>query len=150
MPAKKTKKKAPRFPIFGNRNTDFFISVVISTIFFLVVLTYQSFFFINPFSALTPWLAIEQTLSMVGWIFFIFVVPAMQLLRERFPVLEGLAFVSWVIWPAALILIHLSLLVTTGNAFLGYLVTYPIFFFTDLIAPTIYLFMWLVQRRLAK
>lgn len=150
MPAKKTKKKAQRFPIFGNRNTDFFISVVISTIFALVVLTYQSFFFINPFNALTPWLAIEQTLSMIGWVFFIFVIPLLQFFRERFEFLNGLTFVSWVIWPAALILIHLSLLVTTGNAFLGYLVTYPIFFFTDLIAPVIYLFMWLAQRRLDK
>ena len=150
MPAKKTKKKSQRFPIFGSRNTDFFISLVISTIFMLVVLTFPSFFFINPFNALTPWLVIEQLFSMVGWIFFIFVIPVVQFFRERFGFLKGLAFVSWVIWPAALILIHLSLLVTTGNAFLGYLVTYPIFFFTDLIAPVIYLFMWLNHRRSAK
>ena len=150
MPAKKTSKKAARFPLFGSRNTDFFISLVISTIFALVVLTYQSFFFINPFSALTPWLAGEQVFSMVGWVFFIFVAPVVQLFKDRFPVLEGLAFISWVLWPLALILIHLSLLVTTGNAFVGYLVTYPIFFFTDLIAPVIYLFMWLTQRRLKK
>ena len=150
MATKKTAKKAPRFPLFGNRNTDFFISLVISVVFALVVLTYSSFFFINPFSALTPWLAAEQVFSMVGWIFFIVVLPIAQFFRERARIVEGLVLISWVLWPAALILIHLSLLVTTGNAFLGYLVTYPIFFFTDLIAPVIYLLMWLTQKRLSK
>ena len=150
MATKQTTKKTSTFPIFGNRSTDFFISLTISVVFALVVLTYKSFFFINPFSALTPWLAGEQVFSMIGWIFFIFVLPLVQLFRNRFRILESLALVSWVLWPAALILIHLSLLVTTGNAFLDYLVTYPIFFFTDVIAPVIYLFMWLTQRRLRK
>ena len=144
--ATKKKTKSAKFPIFGNRNTDFFISVLISIVFILVVLTYNAFFFINPMNALTPWLAGEQVLSMIGWISFILVVPVIKFLGARTPSLRRIGLVSWLVWPAALILIHLSLWVTAGNPFLGYLVTYPIFFFTDVIAPLIYFLMWRNQK----
>jgi hypothetical protein len=150
MPASKKTKAKPKFQIFGNTSTDLFISSTISGVFLLVVLTFQSFYFINPFAALTPWLAFEQLLSTIGWVLFIVAMPVVQVLHNRHRVFQSLGLISFALYPVALILIHLSLWVTTGNAFVSYLGIYPIFFFTDLIAPTIYLFMWLAQRRLGK
>ena len=95
-------------------------------------------------------MAFEQLLSTIGWVLFIVAMPVVQVLRNRHRIFQSLGLVSFALYPVALILIHLSLWVTTGNAFVSYLGIYPIFFFTDLIAPTIYLFMWLAQRRLGK
>ena len=143
-------KAKPKFQIFGNVANDFFTSITISVVFLLVVLTYQNFYFINPFAAITPWLAFEQLLSTIGWVLFIVAMPVLQLLSNRHRVFQPLGLISFALYPVALILIHLSLWVTTGNAFVSYLGIYPIFFFTDIIAPAIYLFMWLAQRRISR
>jgi predicted membrane protein len=45
-------------------------------------------------------------------------------------------------WPAMLIAIRVLLLVETGDAYLNYLLTYPLFIFTDILVPVIYVFIW--------
>jgi hypothetical protein len=122
------------------------LSSLISLVFVLHVLTYKSFFFINPFSAVTPWLAFEQTLSMVGWVCLTIFPPFILAFRDRIQSFNSIFLLSWVVWPVALVLIRVSLLASTGNPFITYLATYPIFIFTDIVVPVIYFVIWRNNR----
>mgnify|MGYP000455707615 CR=1 FL=1 len=137
-----TKKASARSAYESKFSADQRISALISLVMVLHVLTYKSFFFINPFSAVTPWLAFEQVLSMLGWISLILAPPLLLLYKEKLGRFNLFFLLSWLIWPVAIVLIRVSLLASTGNAFVGYLSTYPIFIFSDIVVPVIYFMMW--------
>lgn len=114
------------------------ISIVISLVFLLEVLTFKNFFFLFPGDAASVYISFQRTLFDIGWFSFIFLTPLTLILSLNPRVRNGLFLVSWVIWPISLLFIHLSSFVTEQNLYLDYLVQYPIFIFTDVLAPAFY------------
>jgi len=46
-----------------------------------------------------------------------------------------------------MLLIRATLLIQTSNPYLGYLVQYPIFIFSDILVPVVYLAVWAQLRQ---
>ena len=129
---------------FSNRDRDF--SIIISLVFLLEVLTFKNFFFLNPADASSAFIGFQRTIFDIGWFAFIFLTPLTLSLSLSPRVRNGLFLVSWVIWPISLVVIHVSSLITDQNLYLDYLVTYPIFIFTDVLAPAFYGVVWYRNR----
>lgn len=122
------------------------ISVIISLVFALEVMTFQHFFILSPYEAGSFLIALQRVLFGVGWVSFIAVTPLTLILNLDPKLRSRLFLASWVVWPATLVFIHTSSLITDQNPYLDYLFTYPIFIFTDVIAPVIYALVWIRNR----
>lgn len=122
------------------------LSIVISLVFLLEVLTYKDFFFLNPGDATSNLIALQRTFFDVGWVSFMLFTP-LTLSLSLVPRLRNRLFlISWVIWPISLIFIHASSLFTDQNLYLDYLLNYPMFIFTDVLAPVFYFWVWYKNR----
>lgn len=118
-----------------------------SSLFLLVVATYPSFFFFNPFENGDPIRSTVLSISTLGWI-QILVGPAVifTLYAVGFPkLLRALPYVA-TFWPASLILNHISLFIQEGRWFTGYLLDYPIFIATDILLPVLLVAVWFEMR----
>ena len=122
-------------------------TLLISLTFALLTLTFKEFFFLDPFSGVTGFVSFQRLLFDFGWVSFIFITPLTQVLTVREELRNNLFLASWIWWPASLILIHASSWVTAGDPYLGYLINYPVFILTDVIAPVAYSMIWLVRRK---
>ena len=115
--------------------------------FWLVVATYPSFFLFNPFAYDNPARAALLTGLIIGWVLLanapavIFGFFAMGHMR-----IVSLLPVVALLWPALLIVNHVSLAIVEGKWYTGYLLDYPIFFVTDLLLPAILLAIWYELR----
>lgn len=124
------------------------LAVVISVVFFLEVLTFKNFFFLDPSSASTVFISAQRILFDIGWVACIFITPLTLLTNVKLNSRGTIFLISWAIWPASLVFIHVSSLFIDQNLYLDYLANFPIFIFTDVIAPTIYGLIWLRIRKL--
>ena len=122
------------------------LSIIISLVFALLVLTYKEFFFLNPAGAFNGFIGFQRTIFDIGWFAFIFLTPLTLSISLSPRVRNGLFLASWVIWPISLVVIHVSSMITDQNPYLDYLVTYPIFIFTDVLAPAFYGVVWYRNR----
>jgi hypothetical protein len=122
------------------------LSIVISLVFLLEVLTYKDFFFLNPADATSTLIALQRTLFDLGWVSFMFFTPLTLSLSLTRRLRNRMFLISWIIWPSSLIFIHLSSLFTDQNLYLDYLINYPIFIFTDVLAPAFYFWVWFTNR----
>jgi hypothetical protein len=121
----------------------FKLSLLISTVVLLEVLTYKAFFFINPFASSVMLLRVQQTISMLGWIALIVVPPLAIRFGDRlFKNGRVALFLGFILWPLGVLMIRIYLASTTGNPYITYLFNYPIFLFSDVIAPVIYWRLW--------
>jgi hypothetical protein len=145
MTSSKTRAKAQPAKTLSS---DLRMSLLISAFMVLHVFTYKSFFFINPLEALTPWLTFTQVLSMIGWISLTLLPPVLLHFKIRIQKFDILFFASWATWPVALLLIRIGLFANTGNAFVDYLATYPIFMFSDILVPIVYFLIWRNHKRM--
>ena len=127
-----------------NRYRDF--SIVISLVFLLEVLTFKDFFFLNPADADSVLIALQRTIFGLGWVSFLFLTPLTLSLSMTTRLRNTLFLVSWAIWPFSLAFIHLTSLVIDQNLYLDYLINYPIFIFTDVLAPCFYFWVWYNNR----
>jgi hypothetical protein len=59
--------------------------------------------------------------------------------------LRFLPFVA-LLWPAALLINHVSLFIQKGEWFTGYLIDYPIFIATDILLPILLMAVWAELR----
>jgi hypothetical protein len=127
-------------------NQDLRLSLVISVALALQILTFPTFFFLNPFSnSLSVFLTVAQIATVVGWIVILVVPPVLVALRKRlgkyFTVYLSIAAL---VWPAALLIVRFAVLSLTGDPAINYLFNYPIFIFSDIVVPVIY---WRMARR---
>ena len=127
-------------------NQDLRLSLVISVALALQILTFPTFFFLNPFSnSLSVFLTVAQIATVVGWIVILLVPPVLVALRKRlgkyFTVYLSIAAL---VWPAALLIVRFAVLSLTGDPAINYLFNYPIFIFSDIVVPVIY---WRMARR---
>ncbi len=123
------------------------LSYVISVVLVLVCLTFFGFFFNDPLQAGLSALTVTQFSSQFAWVFLV-IGPPLLLSLGRWDTLTKTVFlVTALFWPATLLLIRIVLTVQVGDPYLGYLVTYPIFIFTDILVPGLYVWIWVAVVR---
>lgn len=117
-------------------------------IYWLVILSYQDFFFFDPadsdglFRQITLWMFI------VGWVVAAVVSPVlMMMVAVGSP--KGLAWmpVAVLLWPVAIVLAQVSAYEQTGESHLGYLFDYPVFVLTDIALPAFLMIKWARMRQ---
>lgn len=116
---------------------------------FLISLTFLGFFFSDPLHSGVTGLALVQFIAQFAWVLLV-VGPAVLISLPVWNKAVSIGFlVVTFLWTAILIIIRLLLLIQTGDPYLGYLFTYPVFIFTDILAPLTLLFIWFTRNRLA-
>ena len=119
------------------------LTLLVSLVFVLEILTFHKFFMFNPFEAGYPLVTIAQLCWFVALIVVITVPPVVILRAQKERRVAQLLFgVAAISWPVCIVLIRIAALISTGNAYMAYLVDYPIFLFTDLVIPVLYIWMW--------
>lgn len=121
--------------------------VFLSTTFGLIVLTYPSFFLFNPFENSNPWRATLLAALVLSWL--VAAAAPVSLLSffaigHSWP-MRVLPFAA-LAWPALQVVNHVSLWMLEGDPYLGYLLDYPIFFYTDLLLPAMLIAIWIELR----
>jgi hypothetical protein len=121
--------------------------IFVSALFWLVVATYPSFFFFNPLAEKDALRSAVLTLSTIGWV-LIAVGPAALFTFYALGHPRALRFLPIValLWPAALLINHVSLFIQKGEWFTGYLLDYPIFIATDILLPILLMAVWAELR----
>jgi hypothetical protein len=121
--------------------------IFVSALFWLVVATYPSFFFFNPFEEKDSLRATFLTVSTVGWI-LISIGPALLFCLYALGYARALRLLPFValVWPASLLINHISLAIQKGQWYTGYLLDYPIFIATDILLPLLLMAVWAELR----
>lgn len=123
------------------------IGVFISLLFATVVLSFPRFFLFNPLAEGDALRAFELTVSSIAWI-LLMIGPSVILLRYaagHSNLISLLPFVG-LLWPASLIVSHVTLYLQQGVWYTGYLIQYPIFMVTDIILPIFLVYLWDILR----
>ena len=119
----------------------------VSALFWLVVATYPTFFLFNPFAEPDSLRATLLTISTVGWILIstgpviLFGLYALGYARAL-----RLLPVAALLWPASLLINHITLAIQKGQWYTGYLLDYPIFIATDILLPILLMAVWAELR----
>ena len=121
--------------------------IFVSSLFWLVVATYPSFFIFNPFAEPDQLRATVLTISTIGWI-LISTAPAVlfTLYAIGYARVLRLLPIAALLWPAALLINHVTLFIQKGQWFTGYLLDYPIFIATDILLPVLLMAVWAELR----
>lgn len=121
--------------------------IFVSALFWLVVATYPSFFFFNPFAEKDSLRATLLAVSTVGWI-LISIGPALLFSLYALGYARALRLlpVAALVWPASLLINHISLAIQKGQWYTGYLLDYPIFIATDILLPLLLMAVWAELR----
>jgi hypothetical protein len=118
---------------------------ILNSLFFLgVVLNYPGFFIYNPFAAGFTILGLLQSISTAGWILTVCLPLINWMIRLMGAGMGGL-IISILVWPISLLIIRGFLAMVYGDAGFQYLVSSPVFFVTDYIAPAL-LIWWVVHE----
>lgn len=118
-----------------------------SAVFILVVATYPSFFFFNPFDQQDGARSVILLLCTIAWV-FLALGPGVIFVLLAFGVTGGVKWLPFVAlgWPITLVLNHLYLAVREGDPYLTYLADFPIFIATDILMPLLLIALWLEYR----
>ena len=121
--------------------------IFVSALFWLVVATYPSFFFFNPFAEKDSLRATLLAVSTVGWI-LISVGPALLFSLYALGYARALRLlpVAALVWPVSLLINHITLAIQKGQWYTGYLLDYPIFIATDILLPLLLMAVWAELR----
>lgn len=131
---------------------DFMISMfalVVAGAVWLIVFTFPSFFFVNPFAAGGFLRTLSLLLSLTGWV-VLATVPSVMLLLFATGRRTAIRFMPFAVllWPASLIFSHLVVYRDTKAWYGTYLIDYPIFGFTDIALPLTLMLIWSRLRTL--
>lgn len=112
-------------------------------IFWLVVLTFPSFFFFNPFNEQDMIRRVELTVSTFGWICMSTFVPLVLFtFAEGMRKVRHLVLILGLIYPLSLIASQTTIYLRTGTLYVKYLTDFPIFIFTDIVLPFLVILIW--------
>lgn len=121
--------------------------VFISAVFLLVVATFPSFFIFDPALIDNSLRLIILLLSTLAWITIalgpIIVFGLLAIGKNK--AVHALPFIA-LFWPVMIVINHLELWISTGNAYMSYLIDFPIFFITDLLTPVLLIAFWFEYR----
>jgi len=123
------------------------LAVSIFIVFWLIVITFPSFFFFNPLDDPDMVRRIELTISTIGWISLSTFVPiVLFIFAEGLRKARHLVLILALIYPLSLVASQITIYMRTGSPYLNYLVDFPIFIFTDIILPILIVFIWIDLR----
>jgi hypothetical protein len=129
-------RAANRFHIRG-------IATMIFLTYWMVILTYPTFFFVNPLSQTNSYREIAVWLCLIGWNLAALVTPAL-LFAAAGGSRRALAFVPvtalW--WPVSIVLSQVTSYLVSGVGYASYILHYPIFVITDIAIPLFVLWQW--------
>ena len=117
-------------------------------IFWLTIATFPDFFFFNPLGNSNILRRFELVISTVGWVSISTLAPILLLLYSSGSSRAGRFLpMCALLWPASLILSQVTRYVQSGSFYFGYLKSFPIFIFTDILLPIILITIWLALKR---
>ncbi len=117
-------------------------------LFWLIVLTYPGFFFYDPFRVHDLLRSSELLSILVGWILIANVVPLLLVLYAiGFRRAITLVPLFTVIWPIALHVTEMTIWIKDKVPYFQYFYNYPIFIFTDIAIPCLFLYAWVKIQR---
>jgi hypothetical protein len=112
--------------------------------FWLIVITFPSFFFFNPLDEPDMVRRVELTISTFGWISLSTLVPILLFVfAEGMRKARHLVLFLALIYPLSLIASQITIYLQTGSPYLTYLIDFPVFIFTDIILPIIVVLIWI-------
>ena len=119
------------------------MAAFIFIVFWLIVLTFPSFFLFNPLREPDLLRRIELSISTLGWISISTLAPALLFsfasgnnkARKYLPIVA-------LLYPLSLLASQITIYIRTGSAYISYLNDFPVFIFTDLLLPVLILFIW--------
>lgn len=120
------------------------LSYLVSLVLVLVCLTFFGFFFNDPLQTGATALTVTQLVSEFAWVILIIVPPLLLSINNWNAFTKTALLGAAIFWPVTLVTIRILLLAELGNPYLGYLVTYPIFIFTDILVPAAYVWTWVM------
>jgi hypothetical protein len=124
------------------------LSMIISVVLLLHTLALLPFFVFNPFAAGVDAVAVLQFASQVGWIFLVVIPPvALWGMRRHYRLSRSLLLFSALLWPVSLLLVRVVFAVTQQPVSFSYLYEFPMFVFSDVITPVIYVLVWRALSR---
>ena len=111
-----------------------------------VVATYPQYFFFNPYFYGFTVLGVFQTVSSAGWVLLVLspIIFAASKSSEKRRLLTA---VSLLVWPTSVVLIRVFLFASTGDPGWQYLIVYPVFLVSDILAPLFLAYLLLSSRR---
>lgn len=118
-----------------------------SATFLLIVATFPAFFVFDPSAQTDGFRLIILIFSSLAWLTIalgpavVFVLVALG--RRR--AVRALPYIA-LFWPVMLVINHVQLAISTGNAYLDYLVNFPVFIVTDILTPVLLLVLWFEFR----
>ena len=120
-------------------------------VFWLTIATFPDFFFFNPLGNQNVLRRFELVISTVGWISISTLAPILLLLYSTGSTKIGrfLPFCA-LLWPVSLIVSQVTRYVQSGSFYFGYLRSFPIFIFTDILLPIILMTVWVAIRHQRK
>lgn len=118
-----------------------------SAVFLLIVATFPSFFIFDPAQIDNSLRLVILILSTLAWIIIALgpVVVFGLLAAGKKRAIHALPFVA-LFWPVMIVINHLELWVSSGNAYMGYLIEFPVFIITDILTPVLLIAFWLEYR----
>lgn len=118
-----------------------------SAVFLLIVATFPAFFLFDPSVQTDGLRLIILIFSTLAWLTIalgpavVFVLVALG--RKR--AIHALPYIA-LFWPLMLVINHLQLAISSGNAYLDYLVNFPVFIVTDILTPLLLIVLWIEFR----
>jgi hypothetical protein len=120
---------------------------MVFVIYWLVVLTYQDFFFFNPSDEVHLARQISLWICLIGWLLAALGSPTALLAAAGGSLLAlRILPVTALWWPLSLIISQVTLFAITGSAYMDYLFEYPIFVVTDIALPVLVVMKWSRMR----
>ena len=122
-------------------------AVMTFVIYWLMVLSYQDFFFFDPSDSSGIFRQATLWFYLFGWISAGVGTPVLLFLASS----GSLRALSWIPvtvlgWPVAIVLAQVSAYAQTGESYLGYLFDYPIFLLSDVALPAFLMLKWSRMR----
>lgn len=119
------------------------IGAMMLIVFWLIIATVPDFFFVSPTGENSQLRRAELILSTVGWVLTSTGAPiALMMYSAGFHKMRHFLPYTALVWPISLIISQVTVYILDGSFYLDYLITYPIFFYTDLVLPIFILILW--------
>jgi hypothetical protein len=117
------------------------LALLILVVFWLIVLTFPSFFLFNPLNETDTLRQNELLVSTIGWIGISTGAPILLFLYSAgFRRARLLLPYFALLYPISLVISQITIYNRTGETYISYLWNFPVFMFTDLLLPIFILF----------
>jgi hypothetical protein len=124
------------------------LSFSLALIFWLIIASYPEFFFFNPFGVANTIRSWELLAFIVAWVSISTFSPLL-LMTYALGFHTVIKFLPplVLIWPVVLVISEVTIYFQTESAYFKYLLTYPVFIFTDIFVPFLLLYTWALLAR---